>query len=293
SGGFLGDRVSRFHIGKGLSFFFAGTLIWGVWGVGTASAQRTEAAPDAVEGVTVVEHLDEFVPLDLEFTDDLGKTVKFGDYFQGDKPVLLTLNYYGCPMLCGLQLNGILDAFKRMDWVPGNQFEVVTLSFDPGETYKLARLKKQSYITEYGKSEAAKGWHFLTGREDNIQKLTDAVGFSYRWDEESHQYVHAAVAVILTPKGKVSRYLYGLIQDPQTMRLSLAEASEGKVGSTLDQFLLFCFHYNATEGKYALAAVKLMKVGGILTLLILGAVLFSFWRYERNRSQADAQEILT
>jgi protein SCO1/2 len=280
-------------MGKVTIRLLAGALLGFLGGGGAAMAQRAETAPDAVEGVTVVEHLEEIVPLDLEFTDDLGKTVRFGDYFQGDKPVLLTLNYYGCPMLCGLQLNGILDGFKRMEWVPGNQFEVVTLSFDPGETYKLARLKKQSYITEYGKSEAAKGWHFLTGREENIRKLTEAVGFDYRWDEESHQYVHAAVAVILTPQGKISRYLYGLVHDPQTLRLSLAEASEGKVGSTLDQFLLFCFHYNATEGKYALAAVKLMKVGGILTVLILGTVLFSFWRYERNRSQADAQEILT
>ncbi|MCG3195843.1 MAG: SCO family protein [Candidatus Omnitrophica bacterium] len=246
-------------------------------------AERMEPLPAQLEGVTITEHLNAKIPLELEFKDENGKTIRLGDYFKPGRPVLLTLNYYGCPMLCGLQLNGLLDAMRELDWLPGKEFEVVTVSFDPGETPILAKNKKQNYIREYGRPEAAPGWHFLTGREKEIRALTEAVGFGYRYDEENDEYQHAAALFILTPQGVLSRYLYGVMYEPGTLRLSLVEAGQGKIGSAMDQIILFCFHYDAAEGRYAFAALNVMRVTALLTALILAAVMLKFWRRELAR----------
>ncbi len=248
---------------------------------------RTEPMPKELVGVGVTEHPNVQVPLDLEFKDESGRIVRLAEYFKGDRPVILTLNYFRCPMLCTLQLNGLIDALKRMEWTPGNEFRMVTVSFDPTETPTLARLKKQNYLEEYGRPAAAGGWAFLTGRQENIRKLTDTVGFAYRYDEEADQYIHAAALFVCTPDGRVSRYLYGVTFDPQTLRLSLVEAGQGKIGTTVDQVLLFCFHYDAAKGRYGPAAMNLMQSAAVLTLIVVGAVLGVFWRRERRRRRSE------
>jgi protein SCO1/2 len=243
-------------------------------------ADRADPLPDELEGVGVEEKLNAQLPLETPFLNEQGKEVKLGNFFQGNKPVLLTLVYYRCPMLCNLILNGVIDAMKPLDIMPGEDFEIVTISFDPLETPQLAQFKKQNYLQEYGKPEAAQGWHFLTGKEKNIQAVADAVGFHYKYNTETEEYMHASSIFICTPDGRISRYLYGIMYDPQTLRLSLIEASEGKIGSTLDQILLYCFHYDSATGRYAPVAMNIMRAGGALTFLILAAVLSVFWRRE-------------
>lgn len=248
-----------------------------------ATAQRMEPLPAELNGVTVTEHLGAQLPLDLVFKNEKGLEVRLKDFIRGDKPVILTLNYYGCPMLCGLQLNGLLDTLRAIEWTAGEEFEIVTVSIDPGETPILAKNKKQNYLRDYGRPEASNGWHFLTGREAEIRKLTETVGYGYTYQESTGEYLHAAVFMLLTPTGTVSRYIYGVQFDPETIRLSLVEAGEGKIGSTLDRFLLFCYHYVSSEGRYAVAAVNVMRVGGFLTVLVLAVMLWTLWRREMAR----------
>ncbi len=251
-----------------------------------AVAARAQSAADPVdqlEGVEVTEHPGAQVPLDLTFRDEDGRNVQLGDYIDGSKPVLLTLNYYRCPMLCTLQLNGLIQALAAMDWTPGQEFEMVTVSINPAETPGMARVKKQNYIEEYGRPSAADGWHFLTGDADAIAELAETVGFGYRYDPETDQYAHAAVTHVLTPEGTLSRYLYGIVYDPQTLRLSLVEAAQGEIGSSLDQVLLTCFHFDPNKGRYTLAAVQLMRLGAVVVMLGLGVSLGSYWTRERRR----------
>lgn len=252
--------------------------------VAAAEAQRTEPLPQELEGVGITEHLNTTIPLDLEFVDDTGRTVRLADYFDGERPVILSLVYFSCPMLCTLVLNGLTEAMQGISWIPGKEFEIITVSFNPAETHTLAQLKKQNYINEYGRPEAAAGWHFLTGSEANIQTLTKAVGFGYRWDEEQQQFAHAAALFVLTPDGKLSRYLYGIQFEPRPVRFALMEASKGKIGSTIDQVIFYCYHYDADAGTYTLAARRVMRLGGLLTVVILGGWLSASWiRGSRRR----------
>lgn len=261
-------------------------LLATVWS--QAQAQRLEPLPSYADDADIQENLDAPLPLDLDFVADDGTTVRLGDYFDRRRPVLLTLNYYSCPMLCTLQLNGLVDALKASDWIPGREFELVTVSINPRETHELARLKKQNYIRDYGKPEAAAGWHFLVGRQENITALADTVGFRYEYDEQTGEYAHAAVAYVITPDGRVSRYLYGVQFEPKTLRYSMVEASAGRIGNTLDRLILLCFHYDATRGKYAPAAMNIMRLGGGLTLLIVGAWVLAQWARERRRTLTAA-----
>lgn len=248
-----------------------------------AAGQRVEKLPPQFEGVGTVEHLGERVPLDLTFIDENGREVKLGNYFGGNRPVILNLGYYRCPMLCSLILNGLVDGLKGLPWTPGRDFEIVTVSIDPLETPRLAQLKKDNYISNYGRPEAAMGWHFLTGREPQIQELADRVGFHFKWNDERQEFAHPAVLFVVTPDGRLSRYLYGVQFDTQTVRLALTEASEGKLGNTVDKILLFCYHYDSTSGKYTLTALTLMRLGGIFTALVLGSGVLVLWRRERRR----------
>jgi len=249
-----------------------------------AAAQRTEPLPQDLEEIGVTQNLDAELPLDLEFIDDEGQRVTLGKYFDSDRPVLLSLVYYECPMLCTLVLDGMVRVMEEMEWVPGEQFEVVTVSIDPEETTELAIQKKETYLRSYGKPEAARGWHFLTGDEDAIRSLADTVGFRYRYLEENGEYAHPAVLFVLTPDGRVSRYLFGVQHDPQTLRLSLVEASEGGIGNPVDKFLLYCYRYDPAEGRYAPVAMQVMRVGGGATIVLLGSVLLTFWlREARHR----------
>lgn len=254
------------------------------------AAQRTEPLPADLEEIGVTQNLDAELPLDLEFVDDEGRRVTLGSYFESDRPVLLSLVYYECPMLCTLVLDGLVRVMEEMEWVPGDQFEVVTVSIDPEETTQLAQQKKASYLRSYGKAEAAKGWHFLTGDEEAIRRLADTVGFRYRYLEENGEFAHPAVLFVLTPDGRVSRYLFGVQHDPKTLRLSLVEASEGGIGNPVDKFLLYCYRYDPAEGRYAPVAMQVMRVGGGVTIALLGTVLLTFWlreaRHKRRKRPA-------
>ena len=242
------------------------------------AAQRAEPLPKQLEGVGITEHPGARVPLDLEFAAEDGRPLRLSQVISGSKPVILTLNYYRCPMLCGLLLSGLLDGLKQLPWTPGKEFEIVTVSIDPLETPKLAMLKKESYLTDYGRPGAAGGWHFLTGKDATIKALTGAVGFGYRYDEERQQYAHPAGIFLLTPDGRVARVLYGVVFEPKTLKLGLTEAGEGKIGSTTDQALLFCYHYDANAGRYVVAASNFMRLGGAATALVVGVWLMTAWR---------------
>lgn len=247
------------------------------------SAGRAETLPKELEGIGVEEKLGQRVPLDLRFRDTEGKEVTLGEYFGKGRPVLLTMNYSNCPMLCHLQLNGLVEALQQMPLTPGTEFEILTVSVDPLETPQRAKQTHGKYMELYARPAAAAGWHFLTGSEPGIQALAESVGFGYRYDPETKEYLHVAAAMILSPDGMTTRYLYGIQYDPRTLRFSLVEASEGKIGTSMDRLLLYCFHFDSSKGKYAPAAFRLMQVGGVLTVAVLGVVLLAFWRRETRR----------
>ena len=218
--------------------------------------------PKALTGVGIDQKLNEQLPLDLVFRNENGEDVKLGSYF-GKKPVVLSLVYYQCPMLCNQVLNGMVTAFKVMAFKPGQEFEVVTVSFDPRETPALAASKKKTYVDylpEAKRAGAASGWHFLTGDEASIKRITDAVGFRYHWDEATNQFAHASGIFVATPQGKLARYFYGIEYAPRDLRLGLIEAAENKIGSPVDQLLLYCFHYDPATGKYGAAVMNLMRL---------------------------------
>ncbi|MFO0837979.1 MAG: SCO family protein [Phycisphaerae bacterium] len=242
--------------------------------------------PAELAGAEIVQKVGDKLPLDLEFADEHGRPVRLSSFFDGQRPVILTLNYYGCPSLCGIQLSGLLDSLKQMDWTAGEKFEIVTVSFDPMETPELAAAKKQSYMEDYARAAAHRGWHFLTGKVESIRALTSSVGFGYRWNESTQQWLHAAALILCTPSGKVSRYMAGVAYDPKTLRLSLVEASEGRIGSIIDDLFLTCYRYDPHSGSYVPFARGMMTVGGALTVVLLSIVLAGFWRQELRRKRA-------
>ena len=257
-----------------------------VWvGAGNVDAQLADQVPEVLEEVGVTEHLDAKLPLDLEFRDEEGNWVELGSYFDGERPVILTLNYYRCPMLCGLMLNGVVDGLAEMAWTPGAEFEIVTISINPLETPELAKAKKQNYLKRLERPAAARGWHFMTGRELEIKRLAETLGFSYTYDPVSQEYAHAASIFICTPDGRVARYLYGIEYPAKRLKLALLEAAEGTIGSTLDQLILYCYHYDPTNRRYTPVAMNIMRVGGGATALILGISLGGFWLRELRRKK--------
>ena len=261
-------------------------------GIGVAAAQVADQAVPALEEVGVEEQLDAKLPLELQFVNENGDGVRLGDYFDGERPVILTLNYYRCPMLCGLQLNGVVDGMEQMDWTPGVEFEMVTVSIDPLETPELAKAKKQNYLKRYQRPAAARGWHFLTGRQAEIERLAETVGFGYSYDVESGQYAHPAVVFVATPDGRVARYLYGIEYPPKCLRLALMEASEGTIGSPLDQLIMYCYHYDPSSRRYAPVAMNIMRLGGGATALALGLSLGALWLRELRRRRRQETESL-
>lgn len=228
---------------------------------------RTEPLPRSLAGVGVTERLGAQVPTGIQFRTSEGQDVTLGELLPGDRPVLLTLNYSECPLLCNLQLSGLVEAMNAIEWTAGKEFNLLTVSLDPHETLARSRATKDRYLKAY--REETDGWEFVTGEEASIRALADNIGFGYRYLEDEGEYAHAAVVVVLTPPGRVSRYLHGVAYSPQTLRLSMAEASEGKQVSTLDSFVLFCFKYDADAGTYTPVIANLMKLGGGLTVLAL------------------------
>ncbi len=247
--------------------------------------------PQELEGVGINEKLNQPVDLDLTFVAESGYPVKLREYFRKGKPVILNLVYYTCPMLCNLVLNAQTTALRSIPWTPGAEFEVVTISIDPTEHFGMAREKKAVYLSSYDRP--APGWHFLADHEGNVKKLADQVGFRYKFDERQGQYAHAAAIMILTPEGKISRYLYGIKFSARDVRLALTEASEGKFGIS-DRLLLLCFHYDPQTRSYVLFATNVMRGGGALAALILGIILWRYWRREQQAAALDnaAKELL-
>jgi protein SCO1/2 len=219
--------------------------------------------------------------------DETGKAVRLGDFFRG-KPVILTPVYYECPMLCSMQLNGLVRALRVMQFSVGKEFEVVTFSIDPGETPELASSKKDHYVRDYGKVGAADGWHFLTGDTESIKKLTDEIGFRYTYDEPIDQWAHASAILVLTPDGRVSQYFYGIEHDPGDLKYSLIEASGGKIGSFLDHALLFCYRYNPSTGKYSLMIMRVVRLAGVAT--VLGIIAFMLLAGRRAKNYASVEK---
>lgn len=248
---------------------------------------RADALPKQLEGVGVDEHLDRPLPLDLEFRDETGKSVRLGDYFDSKLPVILTLNYSDCPMLCSLELNGLVQSLKQLDWSIGKEFRIVTVSIDPSETPDKAARTKRRYLGQYDRPGSEGGWHFLVGSEANVRQLADAVGFRYRYVPEKREYYHAAALALATPKGHIGRYLYGVEFHPRTVRLGLTETGEGKIGTAMDQLILFCSMYDAKEGSYALVASRVMTIGGVIAFALLASFLGVLWAAElRKRRRA-------
>lgn len=253
-------------------------------------AQPTaEQLPTELVDVGIDERPGAVVPPDIQLVRQDGTRITWGRYFQDGKPVVLVLAYYSCPMLCTVVLNGLKDGLGELAWNVGEQFRVVTVSFDPRDTPQLAAAKRVNYIDSYGRAVPDMGWDFLTGDEANVKRLADAVGFRYRWDAAGNQYAHAAGAFVLTPDGRLSRTLYGVIFPERHLRLALTEASEGRLGSAFDRALLFCFHYDPTSRSYVLAATRLMRVGGVVTMVLLSFLLFRLWRRERRGPLVHAE----
>ena len=252
-------------------------------------AQITIENPKEYEGMGVTEQLGDTISSDWQFIDDRGRRVRLGDYLHQGKPVLVTLNYYNCPMLCNLILNGLNEGMKPMAWHAGDQFLIATISFNPRETFDLGAAKKKNYLKELGKPEVDSGWAFLVGAEDQTKGLADELGFEFYWDEDRQEYAHPSAIMVLTEDGVVSRYLYGISFPERDLRLALVEASQGKIGSTVDKLILYCLHYDPDARGYVVVAGQVMKLGGVATLALLGMFLGVLWSREkirRNRGES-------
>jgi protein SCO1/2 len=251
---------------------------------GTALAQER---PAALRDVGFDQRLEQVVPGDIALRDEAGRAVRLQDYY-GRKPLVVALVYYECPMLCTMTLNGLVSAMNAISFDAGQEFEVVTVSFEPRETPELAAAKKAAYLKRYARPGAEAGWHFLTGEPGDIERLTRAVGFRYAWDEELRQYAHPAGIVVLTPDGRIARYLFGIEDAPKDLRLALVEASQGRVGGLVDQAVLYCYQYDPMTGKYGAAVMRILRVGAVLTLGALASFIFVMWRRERSAHRASA-----
>ncbi len=258
---------------------------------GNLMAWQDPTAPASFNPVPQVgfdQRLGEQLPLDLPFKDEAGNPVQLRQYF-GDKPVILSLAYYDCPMLCTLVLNGLVRTLRTLSFSAGNEFTVLTVSFDSREKPPLAAQKKKTYLESYRRDGAETGWHFLTGEDDAIQKLTSSVGFRYTYDQQARQFAHASGIMIITPQGKISHYFYGIEYAPRDVRLGLVEASAGKIGAFVDQVLLLCFHYDPAAGKYGVMILRIVQVAGLLTMLTLGLYVFTMLRRERRQQLTAGQ----
>jgi protein SCO1 len=235
--------------------------------------------PSLLKEVGIDQKLNQSIPLDLEFRDEHGKPVRLAEYF-GQKPVILSMVYYNCPMLCTQVLNGLESSLKLIPMDIGKQFNVVTVSIDPTERPVLAEAKQALYTGLYGRPDAAQGWHFLTGDEQQIRQLANALGFRYAYDPDSKQFAHASAIMLLTPEGKISRYFYGIQFASRDLRLGLVEASEGKIGTPVDQVLLFCYHYDPSTGKYGLLISRLIQTAGAVTVLAIATLILVLYKKE-------------
>ena len=244
-------------------------------------AAQQYGLPAMLQGVGIEQKLDSQLPLEATFRDETGAPVRLGNYFQG-RPVIVNLVYYQCPMLCNMVLTGMVNTLRAISLNPGQDFDIVTISFDPSETPQLAAAKRNNYLKTYNRPGAAASWHFLTGNESQIRQVTDAVGFHYRWDDRQKAWAHASGIFIATPEGRLSRYIYGVYYPNRDVRLSLVEASANKIGTLNDQVLLFCYHYDPVNGKYGLVIINIIRLLCSVTVLALATFVFLMLRRERH-----------
>ncbi|WP_020401592.1 SCO family protein [Gracilimonas tropica] len=247
-----------------------------------ASAQVNREEPDALQDLGIDEKLGDTIPLDARFATSNGDSVQLGDLLVEGKPVLLNPLYYECPMLCGLVLDGVSDVVDDLVWKPGKEFIIISFSIDPEEDVALAARSKENYLGDEDSTMKA-GWYFLTGSKSNIEKVTKATGFQYRKVEETGEYAHTAAIMLLSPKGKITRYLYGITYDEFNVRNALYEAADGQIGNTIDKLVMYCYQYDPESGSYAPVAINIMKLGGLATLIILGIFLTVLWLREKRK----------
>jgi protein SCO1/2 len=241
---------------------------------------QQNSKPSILDQVGIDQKLGAQVPLNTKFRDELGREVPLGSFFKSNRPVLLALVYYDCPMLCNQVLNGMASALSVLKFTAGNEFDVLAVSFDPRDTPKSAAARRASYLLRYRRQGADAGSHFLTGQPESIAALTKSVGFRYVWDEHNKQFAHSSALILLTPQGKVAQYYYGIEYSPKDMRLGMIQASNEKIGNLADQIVLYCFHYDPTTGKYGAVIMAFVRIGGVLTVLALGMFVFISVRRE-------------
>jgi protein SCO1/2 len=241
----------------------------------------SSSMPEALRSIGFDQNIDQHVPLDTTFRDEAGRTVRLGDYF-GKRPVVMVFAYYDCPMLCTQVINGLSSALGVMSLKPGEDFEIVTVSFNPHDTPATATAKKAIYLERYKRPGAANGWHFLSGDQPEIERLTKAAGFRYAWDADTKQYAHPSGVIVLTPDGRLARYLFGIEYGPRDLRLGIVEASAGKVGTPVDSLLLYCYHYDPMTGRYGLIIMRAMRIAGAATVLLLGTFIVVMVRKEKK-----------
>ena len=284
--------IRRLLLAAVLAIVCAGSVSAQVGRMAAEPGDATKDRPGLLGRISIDQRLHHQVPLDLPFVDEQGREVRLGDYF-GKRPVVLALVYYECPMLCTQVLNGLVSALGVMQFEPGREFDVVAVSFNPREGPGLASQKKAAYLDRYKRPHTAAGWHFLTGTEPAITQLAEAVGFNYAYDETIKQFAHGAAIEVLTPKGVISKYFYGIEYSARDLRLGLIEASEERIGSPIDDFLLFCYHYDPATGKYGAAVLRLVRLGGIVTVLAFASFLTISLRRERAAARAAGPETRT
>jgi protein SCO1/2 len=278
-----------------------GFLLFALCLLAAASARGQYAQPpvgpvptgnstEVLKKVGIEQKLNGQIPLDLQFRDESGREMKLGEYFKSGKPVVLTLVYYECPMLCNQVLNGLVGALDAVSFTPGREFEVVAVSFDPREGPDLAAKKKETYLKRYGRAGAENGWHFLTGDKASIDALAQAVGFHYVWDDESKQFAHASAVMVATPEGRLSHYFYGIEYSPKDLRLALVESSKGGIGSPVDELILYCYHYDPATGRFA-PVMAVLRAAGVLTVFGVAALIVFLVRRTRRREERWDEEI--
>ena len=261
---------------------------WAAAQLGPKPPPMAVGQPDILQEIGWDQNLGDKIPLDLAFKDETGRDVVLADYF-GERPVVLSLVYYECPMLCTISLNGLARALEVLSFVPGQEFEVLTVSFDANEGTDLAAAKKRAYMASYEKKEeGARGWHFLTGDEEAVDRLTRATGFRYAWDEETKQFAHPAGILVAAPDGTITHYLFGVEYSPRDLRLALVAAGQGEVGSAVDQVLLYCFQYDPDRGRYSAAILNIVRLAGLVTLLAMAGLLFTISMRRRKKTSPPA-----
>jgi protein SCO1/2 len=267
------------------AFLFTSVLLLGTVSAGISQINQL---PEELKDIGITENLGGFVPADIQLTNQDGELVMLGDYLNRGRPFILNIVYYECPSMCNLIMNSLTNTMKELRWTAGKEFEVLTVSMAYDETWEMAMDNKTAYTNFLNRDGAADGWHFFVGEKHEVKRLTDSVGFYYKWDEKSQEYLHASAIMFLSPDGMVSRYLYGIDYHELDVRNALFDAADGKIGTTLERMLLFCYTYDPDSGSYVPYAVNIMKIGGAITLLGLGLFLGIFWIRERKKTSKIA-----